>query len=67
MRKLFGISVLLSILFLCTSVAGAYSMWDIDVGDYLKVTDYNSTNNAGEYDMLARDGEEGGTVIGFTS
>lgn len=66
MRKLLGVLVLLSVLFLCTSVAGAYGMWDIDVGDYLKVTDYNSTNNAGEYDMRARDGV-GGNEIPFES
>jgi len=66
MRKLSCISIALSVLLLCTSVAGAYSMWDIGVGDYLMVTGYNSTNNAGEYEMKAKDGDSG-TIIDFTS
>ena len=47
-------------------VASAYTIWDIKPGDDLLVYGYNGTNNAGEFDMRAR---ENGTneIIDFHS
>ncbi|MFW6147744.1 MAG: PEP-CTERM sorting domain-containing protein [Thermodesulfobacteriota bacterium] len=63
MKTFLKIAVIISLLFGMSSVAGAYSMWDIDVGDDLSVYGYNPTNDGGEFDLYAR---EDGTSVEIT-
>lgn len=66
MKTLLKIVVIISMLFCMSTVAGAYSMWEIAIGDDLLIDEYNHANNGGEFDMLARqDGT--GDIIGFNS
>jgi hypothetical protein len=64
MKTFLKIAVILSMLFCMSTVAGAYSQWDIAVGDSLIVTDYNHSIGGGEYDMSATNGTD---TISFTS
>lgn len=55
MKDLFKVVLLIGMVLCISTVAGAYTMWDIGVNDKLLVYGYNSTNNAGQYDMRAWD------------
>jgi hypothetical protein len=65
MRKLCGVMVLLSLLFFCTSVAGAYTMWDIYLNDKLQIVDHGP-DGAGEFNINAKDNDTS-AVTSFTS
>ena len=67
-RGIILVVVLLSafILTLPASV-GAYSMWDIAVGDDVLVYGWNSQTNAGEFDVLASPASNPSVQISFNS
>ena len=66
-RILLMFALITGMLFCVSTVAGAYSMWDIDVGDDILVYGYNHSNNAGEFDMKASTESDHDPFITYTS
>ncbi len=67
MKKILTAIFATFILAFMAGTAGAYTMWDIDIGDQLRVTEYNSLNNAGEFDTQAWQQSTDDTQIDFHS